>query len=293
MMISRYIEFKKKREIGDIITDTFKFLRHNFKTIFKLLAKTAGIPFVLFIVVQFYYTRISFSSTLLDFNNPLGPFNTPEVLFTALLMYVCLFLYFAFLFAGIMAIVKSYIKNKGVINEQEVIQNIRDKTMSTITLGILKFLILLISFMLCFFPGVYVMVPMAMVFSILFFEEKSVSESISHSFTIIKNEWWMSFLSLLLVGLLWYIASIVLSLPLMIYMWIKMFTVMQEGSFSDPSDMFDGVTIALTLVASSIQYILYMVVPIGAAFIYFNLNERMNQTGSLEKIDTIGSTDEV
>ena len=292
-MISRYIEFKKKREIGDIITDTFKFLRHNFKTIFKLLAKTAGIPFVLFIVVQFYYTRISFSSTQLDFNNPLGPFNTPEVLFTALLMYVCLFLYFAFLFAGIMAIVKSYIKNKGVINEQEVIQNIRDKTMSTITLGILKFLILLISFMLCFFPGVYVMVPMAMVFSILFFEEKSVSESISHSFTIIKNEWWMSFLSLLLVGLLWYIASIVLSLPLMIYMWIKMFTVMQEGSFSDPSDMFDGVTIALTLVASSIQYILYMVVPIGAAFIYFNLNERMNQTGSLEKIDTIGSTDEV
>ena len=59
---TNYIEFKRKREMGDIIADTFKFLRRNSKAVFTILAKTAGIPFVIFVIAQGYYTYISFSS---------------------------------------------------------------------------------------------------------------------------------------------------------------------------------------------------------------------------------------
>jgi len=32
-MNNNYIEFKKRRELGDILTDTFGFLRHNGKSL--------------------------------------------------------------------------------------------------------------------------------------------------------------------------------------------------------------------------------------------------------------------
>ena len=74
----------------------------------------------------------------------------------------------------------------------------------------------------------------------------------------------------------------------MIYMGVKMFTSIQEGSLSDPSSMFDLGTIILSVIASAFQYITYIFMPIGAAFIYFNLNEQKNQTGTLEQIDRLG-----
>ncbi|WP_299210314.1 hypothetical protein [uncultured Dokdonia sp.] len=293
MIPSNYIEFRKKKEIGDIVTDTFKFFRRNYKLIFKILAKTAGIPFVLFLAVQVYYTSISFSSTLFNYNDPLGSFNAPEIVITALFMYLCLFLYLSFLFTGIMCIIESYIKNNGEIKEEEVLQNIRDKSTVTVLMGITKYLILIIGFIFCFIPGIYLTVPMAMVFPILIFEDKGVSESLSRAFEIIKEEWWVSFIAIVLIGLLWYLISMVFSIPMIIYTWIKMFTVMQEGSFSDPSDMFDTVTIVLTIISSSMQYIVYLIIPLGSALVYFNLNERKNQTGSLERINSIGRSDEV
>ena len=90
-----YIEFKRKREFGEIITDTFKFLRQNFKITFKILGKTAGIPFILFIIAQVYYSSITFSSAFGQ-TDIFGAFEATSLLVGALFMYAFLFLYFSF-----------------------------------------------------------------------------------------------------------------------------------------------------------------------------------------------------
>lgn len=292
MPSTNYIEFKRKRELGEILADSFKFLRQNAKIIFRIIAKTAGIPFGLFLISQIYYTTLTFSSDIFNANNPFGLFETSSILITAVLMYLFLFLYFSFLFTGVMCIVKSYIANKGVINEGDVIENIRAKIGGTLVSGIIKFFILILGYAFCFIPGVYFSVPMYLIFSVLIFENKNVSDSFSETFKLIKEEWWITFATMLVIGLIWYVASFVVSLPALIYVWIKAFTSLQESSYSEPSEVLDTVSIVITVVSTSIQYILYVIIPIGAAFVYYNLSERKHQTGTMERINAIGNSDD-
>lgn len=71
-------------------------------------------------------------------------------------------------------------------------------------------------------------------------------------------------------------------------MFIKMFTVAEQAS-PDPMAMFDWIYIALNTIAIVAQYILHTIIVICGVFIYFNLNEKKNFTGTLETIDAIGT----
>lgn len=291
---TNYIEFKRKRELGDIITDSFKFLRQNAKMIFRILAKTAGIPLTLFIVAQAYYTSVSFASVFSQSSNPFGVFETTSILVSAICMYAFLLVYFSFLFTGVSAIIHSYITHKGVIKETEVINHIRTKIGATLLAGTAKFFILALAFVVCFIPVIYFSVPLYLLFAILIFENKNVSDAIGRAFDIIKDEWWITFFTMFLIGLLWYVASLVLSLPAIIYVWIKTFITIQEASasYTGLEGPLDVVSIVITTISTAIQYILYVIVPIGASFVYYNLNERKHQTGTLERINSIGSSDD-
>lgn len=287
-----YIEFKRKREFGDIITDTFKFLRQNFKMIFKILAKTAGIPFVFFLVAQVYYNTLTLSTAFIQSSNAFGAFEVTSILVSAIFMYVFLFLYFSFLFTGVSCIIKSYIINNGVIKETEAIDNIRAKIGGTLLAGIAKFFILALGYIICFIPGIYFSVPLYLLFAVFIFENKNVSDALGRTFDLVKEEWWITFFTMLLIGLIWYAASFVASLPALIYVWIQTFTSIQEISYTEPDEMFDIVSVIITSISAAIQYIMYVIVPIGASFVYYNLNERKHQTGTLERINSIGASDE-
>ena len=52
--------------------------------------------------------------------------------------------------------------------------------------------------------------------------------------------------------------------------------------------VFDPVYILLNLMAYMIQFILQTVSLVAAAFIFFNLNEKKNFTGTMERIQNLG-----
>ncbi len=288
-MQNQYINFKRKRELGEIITDTFKFLRQNYKPIFRNSIRIAGIPFLIFITATAFNTQNSFGENkLFNPETPLEIFDSASIIISTLLVYLSTFIFITFLNAGIMAIIKSYITNKGVIIDQEVSTIVKEKLKDIALVGLGKALLLVIGFMLCVIPGVYISIPFFIIFPILIFENKKTSEVFSTCFHLIKDNWWASFASVFILGVLWYIIGMIFSIPSMIYMGIKMFTAIQENTMSDPSNIFDMITVILTVIASTFQYIAYIFVPIGAAFIYFNLNEQKNQTGTLEQIDRLG-----
>lgn len=288
-MQSQYINFKRKRELGEIITDTFKFLRRNYKPIFRNMFKIVGIPFVLFIAASAYNAQSSFGeSALFDITNPYGVFDSATVIVSALAVYLFLFIFLTFMNATVMSIVKSYIANEGEIVDEEVNDTVKAKIGDIFLAGLGKGILTFIGYLLCIIPGIYISIPFFLLFPILIFENKKVGDVFSACFDLVKDNWWITFASVIVLGLLWYLISMVFTLPSMIYIWVKMFTSMQEGSLSDPSGMFDIGTVILTVVASALQYLAYVFMPIGAAFIYFNLNEQKNQTGTLEQIDRLG-----
>lgn len=94
--------------------------------------------------------------------------------------------------------------------------------------------------------------------------------------------------SIIVIWLLVYVIGLIFQIPLIIYTFIKMFSVAQEGSLADPASYSDWVFILLNVVSSLIQYLLSSIFVIALAFIYFNLNEHKNLTGTYETIDKLG-----
>ncbi len=289
MNTNKYIEFKKKRELGDILTDTFAFLRQEGKSLFSVLMKTCGIPFVLLLLASAYYTYAS--SNLFDpvsISNG-AMFNSGAIIISLLLMLATLLAFYGLLFGSVLHYIKAYIDNKGTVDYSSVVQGVKKDFGSILGLGVLSGIIIFFGFMLCVLPGIYLYVPMSLVFSILVFRNVSVSDSISESFQLIKNEWWITFATLFVLGIIIWVISMVFSIPALVYTFSKTFTAASEGSYANPSAMIDWVFIALNTISSAAQYALYVITAIATAFIYFNLNERKYATGALEQIDSLGN----
>ncbi len=288
-MNTNYIEFKKKRELGDILTDTFAFIRQEGKSLFSVLLKTSGIPFLLLLAASAYYTYSS--ANMFD---PLtiqngGMFNSASILLSLFMLLATMLIFYGLLFGSVLHYIKAYVDNKGTIDQDTVVQGVKKDFGNIIGLGILSGLIIFFGFILCVLPGIYLYVPMSLVFSILVFRNTNVSDAINESFQLIKNEWWITFATLFIIGIIISIISMVFSIPALMYTFTKTFTAASEGTMSDPSAMFDWVFIALNTLSSAAQYVLYVITAISTAFIYYNLNERKHATGAFEQIDSLGN----
>ncbi|MBG6129103.1 hypothetical protein IWQ47_000205 [Aquimarina sp. EL_43] len=290
-MNNNYIEFKKKRELGDILTDTFAFIRQNGKSLLSVLLKTSGISFILLLLASAYYTHSS--ANLFDpvsIRNG-GMYNSGTLIIALFAMLATLLVFYALLFGTVLHYIKNYIDNKGNVDLEVILHGVKKDFGNIIGLGILSGLITFFGFMLCAIPGIYLYVPMSLVFSILVFRGTSISDAINDSFLLVKNEWWITFATLFIIAILIGVIGFVFSIPALIYTFTKTFTAASEGSLADPSTMFDWVFIALNTLSSAAQYILYIITAISTAFIYYNLNERKHATGALEQIDSLGKSE--
>ncbi|HET8839154.1 MAG TPA: hypothetical protein VFM82_09220 [Flavobacteriaceae bacterium] len=291
-MENQYIQFKKQREIGEIISDTFKFLRENYKLLFSLIFKIAGPAFLILLLCVGYYLFLTFgffekiekSPNFLFSNN----FFTPQIFLAAIVMLVSLLIYSSLLYGTVLYFIKSYIENNGVVDETEVKYGVRNLVWELIGTSVIISIMVFFGLLLCFFPGIYLMVPLSLAFSIIVFDKLSIIDAISHCFKLIQGNWWVTFAALLVMWLLIYIIGIIFSLPALFYSLIKGFTMAQEISAAKPSEIFDWIYLALNLLSTLAQYLLYTIMVIATAFIYFNLNEKKNFTGTYENIENLG-----
>jgi len=218
-------------------------------------------------------------------------FNSSAIFICLILMFLAGIAFYGMLFGSVLHYIKAYINTSGSINNQHVIEGVKKDFGNIIGLGFLSGIMVFFGLMLCFLPGVYLYVPMSLVFSILIFRDTTISEAISDSFKLIKNEWWITFATLLVLGIIISVVSAVFSVPAIIYTISKSVVMATESTLSDPSEIMDWGFIALNTIASAAKYILYVITAIASAFIYFNLNERKHATGALEQIDSLGNTD--
>jgi len=314
-MQTSYIEFKKKRELGDILSDTFKFLRKNFMPILKVLIRTTIIPFVLLLVAVGYYTyAISGVGAFNFFNNE--SFDIGTVVIALVLLLITGVLYNAQLFGSISMYIQAYNKHRSIPNVDEVAQSIIRDSWKFIVLGFINFLILVVISILCVLPGIlmastlgsevlgvfmillaiipvlYFYVRFSLIYPVFIYDKVVYLNTFVRSGALVKGQWWMTFLTLLVIVILIGVIGFVFSLPGAIYNAVKAFSIVQEGSLSDPSSFTDWISISLQVIASAINYLLYIILGISINFIYFNLNELKNSTGTLEQIDRLGSSND-
>jgi len=285
-----YIEFKKKRELGEILSDTFGFLRNEFKPFFATFFKIIG-PYLVVMLICYAFYMYQFGD-LFNFNVERSDSFTNGLLLFAV--------GFAFLIAVVVTYVlaqattlfyiKSYANNKGIPNFDEIKKDVYASFWQFIGLGFLVAFCVGLGFMFCIIPGVYLYVPLILSFSIMVFSRKGASDAFSYSFTLIKDHWWMTFASLFVVGIIVTVAGYAFAIPSTIYTYAKMGILSGEIDAENFS-MFDPVSIILGIISTLAQFLLNIISVVASVLIYFDLNEKKNFTGTYERIKNLGGTD--
>lgn len=287
-MTDNYINFKSQRELGEIITDTFKFLRENYKLLFSLILKIAGPMLIILSISLGYYYYIGGGNPFLESGIDENLWQFFIVLFVLVISFL---LFFVLLQGTVLHFIRSYIENKGQVIKTEVYSGVKRDFGSLLGVGIIVPILICIGLLFCVLPGIYLWVPLSFCVPLVVFGRKGAFESIEDSFALIKDNWWMTFLSLFVMALLVYFIGLIFQIPMFIYLFVKMISVVQEGSAANPEAMFDWLYIVLSLIASIAQYLLYSILIIATAFIYYSLDEKRNFTGSYETISNLGSSD--
>lgn len=287
-----HIEFKKERDLGSILSDTFKFIRENWKEYFLTVLKiSAPALIVMLAALGFYFYSFSGMFSSISETNINGPdFSSSFTMgLAAIILMLAGSATYVLMNASSLYFIRSYINNNGEVNFSEVRSKVMENFWSFLGLGILVFIILMFSALLCFFPIIYTGVVLSLAFPIMVFENRGVTESISHCFTLIKDHWFNTFGVLFVVVFLVYILSMIFSVPGLIYYFVKLGTsIGQEdptavvGIFSDP------IYFLLNVVSYVGQFMLSSITLIATVFIYYDLNEQKNLTGTLERIDKLG-----
>lgn len=292
-METNYLILKKQRDFGEIITDTFQFIKQNFKTLFTLILKTTwpALLFALLVLGFYFYTFQDFSylSYMSPSDNPLliDQIFPAGFLLVSFVLLVAVSVFYALLNGTVLGIMKSYANNQGEILENEVQDEVRAKFWNLWGGGVLAGIMIFIGFMLCLIPGIYLFVPLSLIYAIIIFQNKSISDALSECFYLIKDNWWITFATFLVIGILYYIINFIVQIPLMIYMLAEMFVANPDG-VADPNLVFDWLLIALNLFFTVLQYLISSIMIVAAGFIYYNLNEQKHSTGTFEKIEGLG-----
>jgi len=291
-MKTDYIEFKKQRELGDILSDTFAFLRAEFKPFFTTFFKIVG-PFLLVMILALaaylYFVGNMANIMIFDSGNEAASFAT--IFIVGLVYILSIMAVYTMSQSTVLHYIKSYSNGKGTTDFETIQKEVYGSFWNFIGLGIMVGLSVMVGFIFCFIPGIYLYVPLALSFSVLVFNRMGASDAYSYSFTLVKDEWWMTFATFFVIGIIVAVASYAFAMPTAIYQWMKMGIFSGEVDAEGMLDMFkDPVYILLNIVGTIGQFLLNLISVIAGVFIYFNLNEKKNFTGTYERIENLGKT---
>lgn len=287
-----YVEFKKKRDLGMIISDTIKFLSNEWKPFFLSVIKISIIPIIIAIAALIYYTMSTstFFSSFTDINyyGDSPDLNFSGLLLPLLLFFICYIFAYSLVTVSALGYIKSYIKNKGVVNFEEVNIDTKEKFWSYVGLFFLNGLIVGFGALFCGIPGVYFWVVLSLSYCILIFQNKGATQSINDAFNFIKGHWWETFGVLLVVYLIIWTVSFVISLPASMYQMSQVGFGLQNQNPAELVEIYtDPIYIILLVFSYIVGYILYMAILVSTSLVYWDIKEQNDP--SVDVIDEIGS----
>jgi len=284
-MILNKIEFRKIREFGEVINDTFTFIRQNLKSLLKAFLYLCGF-FILAGLIATLMNQLALKDVIFQ-SNGYGYGRRFESLFTLNYLFAAIFgiLNYTAITVTVMSYIALYIDKGNVApSVDEVWAYFKYYFFRALVGTILVALFTVICFVCCIIPGIYVFPAMSLFFPSMIFENASAGYSFSRSFKLIKEQWWITAATLLVVWLITYVCTFFVSLPAMVLGFVSAFT---QGA--------KGITTATLVVSSILQYlcqVLFIIPLVASSFCYFNLRERQESTGLLERIDSFGKPKE-
>ena len=278
------IEFKKTRDFGQVINDTFTFIRQNFKPLIKNYFIFCG----LFVLGGMLSMLLQQYKTVNMINN-IGPGTTKDAFGFGTLYGIEYFLAVIFSLGGYasttvatLSYIAVYVqKGNEIPTTDEVWGYFKHYFFRVFGSSILLILLLLVGFLFCLIPGFWLFPFIAMVFPIMVIENGTLGYSFGRSFKIIKDNFWLTFGTLIIIWIIVYACMSLVVLPTTLFSMIGMF-----------SSKKPHMSLTFTMLGTVLQYLCQVctVIPIVTITLsYFNLVEQKESTGLMERISNFGT----
>jgi hypothetical protein len=274
------IELRRLRDFGQIVNDSFTFLKENFKPLFKALLIICGF-FILIGAVSTVFTYMNILSPFtMDFNRYNASVQPLAYLAGALISAFILILTQVFIHFVTFCYISVYIqKNNNTPTLAEVWGYFRYYFFRILGSGIVIFLLVVAGFFLCLIPGIYLVPVTSLIIPIIVIENTSFGYAFNKSFRLIKGNWWLVFGVLFIMSLIVGVASSAVSIPLSI--------IAVSGKFLSLKSF----TLPLLIIFSFLRNVFmlaYVLPAIAICLCYFNLAEQKDATGLLGRIEKLG-----
>ena len=280
------IEFKQTRDFGQLINDTFTFVRQNFKPLLKTYFIFCGI-FVLasmlaMLMQQYKLVNVFNTDAGAVAGRKSGIFGFGNTFGTAY------FISLLFSLAGAISTVTAIISYIAIYIRKGNVAPTIDEVWAYFKYYFLRIflssipltLLVIVGFVLCLVPGFYLFPFMAMFYPIMIIENGEFGYSFSRSFKVIKDNFWLTLGTLIVIYIIIYACMSAVVLPTTLFSMIGLF------SKSSPH-----MSMALTMVTTVLQSLcqVFTIIPlITVTLCYFSLVEQKENTGLMERISNFG-----
>ena len=278
------------REFGENLNDTFVFIRQNFKSLLGPFFAICGVFMLAQAVFNGMYQSTVFSGIFDQLFNGRPSYSAGTQPFehvfngTYFLMILFTVLTFVAMPVTLGAYIKFYVENDGAQPTLEQVWALFKKYFFKMFLySIPLYLLVVIGFVFCIAPGVWLAVTLAPFTLVVMIEDQNFSGAFYRCIDIVKDNFWISFGIYLVAGIIYKFSSGIVSVVVgLIAGVLTYFSTRSVGTTA-------GIVTSFLNIFSFVFYIIFFV---SLALHYFNLVERRDGTGILNRIDTIGSTDD-
>ena len=271
-MEQKEIRFRQQRDLGQILSDSFDFLKQEYKPILRMIGIYV-LPFlVLYAGAQVYLQKNVLVN--IDFSDPEAMMASIKPLEGNLFIFLLFGLFIQSLLVGTyFSYLEAYVKfGKGNFQLSDISPRFFSNSLMALGAGLIFTFSSLFGAMLCFLPGIYIANTLSLTFFTVIFEKQGIGNAVGKSWKLVNTQWWNT-LGLNILGLiLWYAIGLVFSIPSII---IGFTGGLNAALTESPVDypqwywVLAGITSIVSTVALIIPYTFQ-------AFQYFNLEVREN-----------------
>lgn len=278
------LELKRTREFGETINDTFLFIRENFRPLLKVFVYLCGFFILAGIIsgiVQAMEAKTVLNGVVKD-GAPSWKTNMTSLLtFNYLLVAIFSMASSVAILVSTLSFIALYIQKGNVApTPDEVWGYFKYYYFRVFFSNIITILFVMLGFLCCIFPGIYLFPAMSLFFPIMVLENANFQYSFNRSFKLLKNQWWVTAGAMFIIWVIAYACMSFASAPAAI--------LTMAGTFLPGLEGWNTVMIIIGTIIQYLSYVFMMIPIIGVSLCYFNLVEIQESTGLMDRINQFG-----
>ena len=282
-------QLRKTRDFGQIITDTFTYLRVHFKSLGKAL--------FIFVFPILLISGVLISSSfvsMFDFadvtsNQPLNPEAVNDGMASFFVKFFIGMLLFMFNFLLIYVVVFKHMQlvDEGVeqIEVGMLLEDFARNFFGTLGLFFVIAIATMIGLIFLIIPGIYIATKLSLAPVIFIAEEESFGDALSKSWEATQDYWWFTFGMSFVMGIIMNFASYIFIIPMYILIGIVSFST--ASAQGDPSSLGRIISVLYGL-SVVVPALLYCMPVTSQALVYFNIQERKTGNSMMNRIESLG-----